>query len=426
MRKSLLTLLLVSVLASMLLVVFAATYNVSISQPLQWLAEWSSVIVSSVPLPTPYALSWTATWSASLNPWTSIPLSVTPIMVLWSVQVFPPTTFTLTLAPVSLWRAGVVFMFQDYMNKTRMLEFYITPPLTFFPKKTVDGSLAVYTNEPGRFFYNYTGRVVVEGGNATPTEGGYLVNTGVGYTYVYDVAKCLLYVTDPYNWPQSPRKIYFDGVERPANEWFDCLNGKNTKITLEGFKVSKVLINGVEQRSQTSEFYISGSDTYRIQIVTKLISSVTLKSISSERMKDGRVRLTINGTVTDVRYAKPVKEAVVLVSVEGKPSGALTTDSNGNFYGKAITPFIVSPYADRLKVELTVTHPDYEDVQLSQSVPLPVAAAAIPYETILQILPIVAIVVVGSAIAVAVTKKGRKAVQTLVAKRRRILRKEEE
>jgi hypothetical protein len=315
-------------------------------------------------------------------------------------------------------------MFQDYMNKTRVLEFYITPPLTSFPKKVVDGSLVVYTNEPSQFFYNYTGGIVVEGGNATPTEGGYLISTGAGYTYVYDVAKCLLYVTDPYNWPQSPRKIYFDGVERPANEWFDCLNGKNTKIALEGFKVSKVLINGVEQRSPTGEFYISGSDTYRIQIVTKLVSSVTLKSITSERMKDGRVRLTINGTVMDVRYNKPVKDAVILVSIEGRPSGALITDSSGTFYGKAVTPFVVSPYADRLKVELTVSHPDYEDVQLSQSVPLPVAAAAIPYEAILQILPLIIIAIVGLAIAIAVAKRGRKAVQALAAKPRRVLREE--
>jgi hypothetical protein len=424
MRRSLLALLLVSVLASMLLAVFADTYSVPISQPLQWLAEWSGAIVSSVPLPTPYALSWTATWGASFSPWTSIPLSVTPVMASWSAQVLPPTMFTLTLAPASLWKAATIFMFQDYMNKTRVLEFYITPPLTSFPKKVVDGSLVVYTNEPSRFFYNYTGRVVVEGGNATPTEGGYLISTGAGYTYVYDVAKCLLYVTDPYNWPQSPRKIYFDGVERPASEWFDCLNGKNTKIALEGFKVSRVLINGVEQRSQTGEFYISGSDTYRIQIVTKLVSSVTLKSITSERMKDGRVRLTINGTVMDVRYNKPVKDAVVLVSIEGRPSGALITDSSGAFYGKAVTPFVVSPYADRLKVELTVSHPDYEDVQLSQSVPLPVAAAAIPYEAILQILPIIIIAVVGLAIAIAVAKRGRKAVQALAAKPRRVLREE--
>jgi hypothetical protein len=424
MRRSLLALLLAFVLSSMLLAVFAATYSIPISQPLQWLAEWSGTIVSSVPLPTPYALGWTATWSAFINPQLHILLSVTPVMASWGAQVLPPTTFTLALAPVSLWRASVVFMFQDYMNKTRVLEFYITSPLTSFPKRAVDGSLVVYTNEPSRFFYNYTGRIVVEGGNATPTEGGYLINTGTGYTYVYDVAKCLLYVTDPYNWPQSPKKIYFDGVERPANEWFDCLNGKNTKIALEGFKVSKVLINGVEQRSQTGEFYISGSDTYRIQIVTKLVSSVTLKSITSERMKDGRVRLTINGTVMDVRYNKPVENAVVLVSIEGRPSGALITDSNGNFYGKAVTPFVVSPYADRLKVELTVSHPDYEDVQLSQSVPLPVAAAAIPYEAILQTLPIIIIAVVGLAIAIAVAKRGRKAIQALAAKPRRVLRKE--
>jgi len=401
MRKSLLTLLLVFVLASMLLAVFAATYKVSISQPLKWVA----------------------TWSVYVRPGPIISMPIRPV-TMWSAWVNPPITVTLTLATVPLWKAVTVFTFQDYMNKTRVLEFYITPPLISFPKNTVDGSLVVYTNEPGQFFYNYAGRVVVEGGNATPTEGGYLIETGAGYTYIYDVAKCLLYVTDPYNWPQSPRKIYFDGVERPANEWFDCLNGKNTKITLEGFKVSKVLINGVEQRSPTGEFYISGSDTYRIQIVTKLVSSVTLKSITSERMKDGRVRLTINGTVMDVRYNKPIKDAVVLVSIEGRPSGALITDSNGNFYGKAITPFVVSPYADRLKVELTVSHPDYEDVQLSQSVPLPVAAAAIPYEAILQTLPIIIIAIVGLAIAIAVAKRGRKAVQALAAKPRRVLREE--
>ena len=161
MRKSLLTLLLAFVLASMLLAVFATTYNVSISEPLWWLA----------------------TWSAYVSPSLSISLPILPV-TMWSAWVAPPTTVTLTLATVPLWKAATVFTFQDYMNKTRVLEFYVTPPLISFPKNVIDGSLVVYTNEPSRFFYNYTGMIVVEGGNATPTEGGYLINTGAGYTYV--------------------------------------------------------------------------------------------------------------------------------------------------------------------------------------------------------------------------------------------------
>jgi len=445
--------LLITALASAIVAVLAADYPTIMTLPIQMQAGWDIGLTPDYPrtINLPWLLS--SSWSADLTPnypvSTALPIGLqvdwdiglksteygvsAPYALLWlaewsvALSEAAPTALTSNLGLASMWRMSVPLdPVPDYRGVSRVFEFYRLPEspevnIVDIPqvKKHVDGSVSVYVNGPAEFFYNYTGDIYVENGNATRADGGWIIRTGGGTVTIYDVVQCIVTVTDRYGSPTADR-IYFDGAERPTGQWFPCLNGKTTRLEVPDQRIGRVVINGVSflpTGASHSEHYLANFNNYTIRVITKLGSSIRVEEMSAERLGDGSVRISISGTASDTKYGQPIAGALVFVRVEGRDAGALLTDGDGRFSGRVTAPFKVSPYVDRLSVELVLSHADYEAATASQTVTLPAATTpGIPSEMLLLIvLPVVL------ALALAAAKKGREATYTM-RPRRRVLR----
>jgi len=392
-------------------IVLAATYPVSIPLTISYYASWSGMLAPRVFYQL--GINYWASWLLKQMPSALRQLGIN-YWVTWSIYPTPRTSRLLQVLLSSNWLGVVSTSLPDYLGNTRLIEFMYTGPILSFNglmgKKVIDGALYVTSTDHVKFFYGYTGPIIVVGGNATFTGNGYIITSQGGKVSVHDLARCIISVTDPVGWPYAGVRVYMDGTEVQQDSWFDCTSGAIHQFTVEGGKIAYIKVNDKIFRTIEGDVTLLNSTMYRINVAIKLPALLVINNITATRLPDGRVQLTFDGTLSDIRYAKPIKDAIVYVRVENTPSGAFVTDENGRFYGSIVTPFFVSPYINQLGVKLSVTHPDYEEITMSESVSLPSARAALYIPTEVLIGLVVAIGIVAAIIGVIAVRKRRLAV----------------